>query len=69
MNNSLDQTKERLTKLYNPEEFEVPSVKVKNKWLVHPNSSFKIIWDLVIIVFAVYNALLVPYEFAYTLEK
>ena len=36
--------------------------------LIHPDSKFKIIWDLIIIFFSVYNALTIPYEFAYSLD-
>lgn len=38
------------------------------KLLVHPDSKFKIVWDLIVIVFAVYNAFLIPYEFAYEID-
>lgn len=34
--------------------------------LVYPNSRVKIMWDLVIIVFSIYNSVLIPYEFAYS---
>ena len=37
--------------------------------LVHPDSRFKVSWDLIIILFSVYNAILVPYEFAYSMTS
>lgn len=37
------------------------------EWLiVHPNSRFKMIWDLVVIVLSIYNSITIPYEFAYS---
>ncbi|CAI2370102.1 unnamed protein product [Moneuplotes crassus] len=36
--------------------------------LIFPNSRFKITWDLIIIVLSVYNAILIPYQFAYTIH-
>lgn len=36
-----------------------------NRFIIHPNSRFKISWDLIIIMFSVYNSMLIPYEFAY----
>jgi hypothetical protein len=36
--------------------------------LIHPNSRFKIIWDLIVIGLSVYNSLIIPYEFAYTMQ-
>ncbi|CAI2365644.1 unnamed protein product [Moneuplotes crassus] len=36
-----------------------------DKNLVHPDSKFKAIWDLIVIIFSVYNSVLIPYEFAY----
>lgn len=40
-----------------------------NRFLFHPDSGFKIVWDLIIIVLSVYNAILIPYEFAYSLDE
>ena len=37
--------------------------------LVHPDSRFKIFWDLLIIILSVYNSLLIPYDFAYSIES
>lgn len=42
--------------------------KIKNLWdafLFKPSSSFKIKWDLFIILLAIWNALTLPFEFAY----
>ena len=36
--------------------------------IVYPNSKFKVIWDLVIIVLSIYNSITIPYEFAYALN-
>lgn len=36
--------------------------------LIHPNSRFKIVWDLIVIVLSVYNSIIIPYEFAYSLD-
>ena len=44
-------------------------VPLCNRFLIHPDSWFKIIWDLIIIVLSVYNAILIPYEFSYSLEE
>lgn len=35
---------------------------------MHPDSKFKIAWDLIIILFSVYNSILIPYEFAYSFD-
>lgn len=47
--------------------------KDKTKWwdrfLIHPNSRMKITWDLIVIVLSVYNSLIIPYDFAYTVEE
>lgn len=50
-----------------------PETKKQNKgfWertLVHPDSRFKTLWDLLIIIFAVYNAIFIPYEFWFTIK-
>ena len=37
--------------------------------MIYPNSGFKIAWDLVIIVLSVYNSILIPFEFAYSVES
>ena len=52
-------------------------MKLKKTWqsvnkchcLIYPNSGFKIAWDLVIIVLSVYNSILIPFEFAYSVES
>lgn len=36
-----------------------------NKWLINPDNKYKNWWDLIIIVFSVWNAVLVPYTSAY----
>lgn len=38
------------------------------RWLIHPDSRFKITWDLIVIIFSVYNSILIPYEFAYSID-
>ena len=46
-------------------------VKKKSCWektIVNPNSRPKMLWDLVIILLSVYNSILIPYKFAYSLE-
>lgn len=40
-----------------------------DKYLIHPDSRFKVTWDLIIIVLSVYNSLLIPYEFAYSINS
>jgi hypothetical protein len=37
--------------------------------ILDPNSRFKMIWDLIVILFSVYNSILIPYEFAYSLTS
>ena len=37
--------------------------------MIYPNSGFKIAWDLIIIVLSVYNSILIPFEFAYSVES
>lgn len=37
--------------------------------ILDPNSRFKVIWDLIVILFSVYNSILIPYEFAYSLSS
>ena len=39
-----------------------------DKYLIHPDSKFKTFWDLVVIILSVYNSLLIPYEFAYSVN-
>jgi hypothetical protein len=36
--------------------------------IIKPNSRLKINWDLVVIILSVYNSILIPYEFAYSME-
>ena len=38
------------------------------KTLIHPDSRFKIIWDLIVIMLSVYNSVLIPYDFAYSVK-
>ena len=40
-----------------------------DKVLIHPDSRFKIIWDLIVIILSIYNAILIPYEFAYSIDQ
>lgn len=40
-----------------------------NRFLIHPNSWFKIVWDLIVIVMSVYNSIIIPYEFAYSIDS
>jgi hypothetical protein len=42
-----------------------PKKRLCDRWLVHPNSKLKMRFDFLIIVFAVWNSVLVPYEAAY----
>ena len=37
--------------------------------IIYPNSCYKITWDLIIIVLSVYNSILIPFEFAYSVEN
>lgn len=39
-----------------------------DKYLIHPDSRFKVCWDLIVIILSVYNSLLIPYEFAYSIN-
>jgi hypothetical protein len=50
---------------------DLPRKKVSfwEKTLIHPDSRFKIFWDLIIIVLAVYNSIFIPYEFAYSVDE
>ena len=36
--------------------------------LIHPDSKFKVTWDLIVIILSVYNSILIPYEFAYSIK-
>ena len=49
-----------------PEEYNIKKKKWSKMTLIYPDSKFKIIWDLVIIILSVYNSLLIPYQFAYS---
>jgi hypothetical protein len=46
-----------------------PRVSIWKKTLIHPDSRFKIIWDLIVIILSIYNAILIPYEFAYSIDQ
>jgi hypothetical protein len=37
--------------------------------LIHPDSKCKIYWDLIIIIFSVYNSILIPYQLAYSVQE
>jgi potassium channel len=50
------------------ENYKRNNMPLWNRYLIHPNSRFKIIWDLIIIVMSVYNSIIIPYEFAYSID-
>ena len=66
---SQDQKIIRLTPIKEPEKEKKIKVSTCQRLLIHPDSRFKIIWDLVVIILSVYNSLLIPYEFAYTISS
>jgi hypothetical protein len=48
-------------------DYHIPKKKASlcNRCLLHPGSKFKMNWDLLIIIFSLWNSLLIPYEFAF----
>jgi hypothetical protein len=44
------------------------SKSILERTVIRPDSTFKMVWDLIIIVLSVYNSILIPYEFAYSLD-
>ena len=70
---SIDSGSLKKIKLLRTNSFKMDEVMVKtknncDKYLIHPDSRFKVLWDLIIIILSVYNSLLIPYEFAYDIE-
>ena len=71
----MDNSKKRKTSEVLQNFYQEPRDDSNNKkmrcwgfWLIYPDSKFKITWDLIVILLSVYNSVLIPYEFAYSLD-
>lgn len=40
-------------------------IKMKRRWMFHPQGLFKIIWDLILMVFVLWSCVYVPFSIAY----
>jgi hypothetical protein len=62
-------SRNKLLRLNTIKDHKDSKISKCDKLLIHPDSRFKIIWDLTIIILSVYNSLLIPYEFAYDIDQ
>ena len=38
------------------------------KWMLHPKKTFRIVWDIILIVFVIWTCIFVPFDLAYNAE-